>query len=221
MTGKRLLARCTLTLAAFALLAMGALGGDGTAGAAARGQKAAPLLSPPGARFPTLPVPGPPRSNPMPPIGRDLRLLIRPAGIIFSGHVISIAHRGASSIPSPAATTITFQVDDAIRGVRAHERLTIREWAGLWARGERYRVGERVVLFLYPPGRLGFTSPVTGGMGRFGIDSRGRVVLNGLQIQTFEGDSFVRGREIIPYGDFVPALRRLIFTGKDDAGIQP
>jgi hypothetical protein len=150
--------------------------------------------------------------------GKDLNLLIHPAGIIFSGHVISIAHEAASPVPNPAATTITFLVDDAIRGTRPHERLMIREWAGLWTRGERYRVGERVMLFLYPPGKLGFTSPVAGGIGRFALDPKERIVLNPLQVRIFDQDWIVRGRGIIPYAEFVPALQRLIFGNLDNAG---
>jgi hypothetical protein len=38
--------------------------------------------------------------------------------------------------------------------------LTVHEWAGLWSSGKRYCVGERVFLFLYPPGKLGLTSVV-------------------------------------------------------------
>ncbi|MGA8618051.1 MAG: hypothetical protein WB660_05965 [Candidatus Sulfotelmatobacter sp.] len=64
-----------------------------------------------------------------------------------------------------------------MRGASIGEKLTIHEWAGLWTRGERYRVGERVLLFLYSPSRLGLTSPVAGAIGRFAIDSEGKIVL--------------------------------------------
>ena len=53
----------------------------------------------------------------------------------------------------------------------------IKEWAGLWQSGERYRPGERVLLFLYPPSRLGLTSPVANRAGRFEVDRAGRVTL--------------------------------------------
>lgn len=96
------------------------------------------------------------------------------AGYIFAGTVKSIA-RSAPKKNEVATVQINFHVDQGMRGVRTGQVLTIREWAGLWASGERYRVGERVLLFLYPPSRLGLTSPVQGSMGRFGIGNDGRV----------------------------------------------
>lgn len=63
----------------------------------------------------------------------------------------------------------------------AGKTLTINEWAGLWQSGERYRVGEQVLLFLYPPSKLGLTSPVGGGMGRFSVNRGGELVLKPTQ----------------------------------------
>ena len=37
-----------------------------------------------------------------------------------------------------ATVQITFRVEQAMRGTRAGQILTIREWAGLWNSGERY-----------------------------------------------------------------------------------
>jgi hypothetical protein len=96
------------------------------------------------------------------------------AGYIFAGTVASI-DRPAPNKDGVATVQINFHVNQGMRGVRTGETLTIREWAGLWASGERYRIGERVLLFLYPPSKLGLTSPVQGQMGRFGIGSDGRV----------------------------------------------
>lgn len=50
---------------------------------------------------------------------------------------------------------IRFHLDDGIRGTRKSQRLSIREWAGLWVAQPRYRAGERVILFLYRPAGLG------------------------------------------------------------------
>ena len=96
------------------------------------------------------------------------------AGYIFAGTVKSIA-RAAPNKNDVATVQINFHVDQGMRGVRTGQTLTIREWAGLWSSGERYRIGERVLLFLYPPSKLGLTSPVQGPMGRFRIGSDGRV----------------------------------------------
>lgn len=96
------------------------------------------------------------------------------AGYIFAGTVKSIA-RAAPNKNDVSTVQINFHVDQGMRGVRTGQVLSIREWAGLWASGERYRVGERVLLFLYRPSKLGLTSPVQGAMGRFSIGSDGRV----------------------------------------------
>jgi len=103
--------------------------------------------------------------------------LTRSAGYIFAGTVQSI-ERAAPKGNGVATVLINFHVDQAMRGVRAGQTLAIREWAGLWESGERYRPGERVLLFLYPPSKLGLTSPVGGSLGRFRIDPDGLAVIN-------------------------------------------
>jgi hypothetical protein len=60
------------------------------------------------------------------------------------------------------SVAITFQVEQAIRRTRVGQQLTIHEWAGPWTAGERYRVGERLMLFLHAPSKLGLTSPSAG-----------------------------------------------------------
>jgi hypothetical protein len=67
-------------------------------------------------------------------------------------------------------------------GVRAGQTLAIREWAALWELGERYRSGEGVLLFLYPPSKLGLTSPAMGPWGRFRIGPDGQVVIDPRRI---------------------------------------
>jgi hypothetical protein len=134
--------------------------------------------------------------------------IVGAAGIIFSGHVTSVGHVPLPSGQAPASTAITFQVDRGIRGISAGQILTIHEWAGLWAGGERYRVGERVLLFLYPPSKLGLSSPVDGTMGRLTMDSQGRILMNGQHIAAWGGDPILGGRTAIPYADFARAVRR-------------
>jgi hypothetical protein len=118
-----------------------------------------------------------------PPAGGDgsispnLRLLTRHSGMIFSGTAIRVEHLNPESASGVASTRITFRVQTAIRGVRAGQIIQIREWDGLWNSGERYRAGERVLLFLYRASRLGLTSPVGGRLGRFRVDEAGRVEL--------------------------------------------
>jgi len=107
----------------------------------------------------------------------NLPRLSRSSGYIFSGRVAKVEHLTSSRRDAVEVMRVTFQVDTAIRGVSHGQRLVIREWAGLWQTGERYRPGERVMLFLYPPSKLGLTSPVGGAMGRLRISTDGRIVV--------------------------------------------
>jgi hypothetical protein len=116
------------------------------------------------------------------PLLPKLHSLAHKAGYIFSGTVKSVervAPRDANSAP---VMRITFRVNDAFLGVRNGQDLVIHEFAGLWQSGESYRQGERVLLFLYPPSKLGLTSPVGGVSGRFNVDPGGRIIIPGRVI---------------------------------------
>ena len=102
------------------------------------------------------------------------RPVIQSSGCIFAGTVKSV-ERVAPKGNSVATILINFHVDQGIRGVHTGQMLAVREWAGLWQSGARYRPGERVLLFLYPLSKLGLTSPVGGPLGRFGIGPDGRI----------------------------------------------
>ncbi len=122
-----------------------------------------PLRDPPSSAPVQIPVPLPPRPSPVitgnPGLPQDVfQQLIRAAGIIFSGRVSSVSPATSSPRPGHSSTAITFQIEHAILGTSAGQSLTIHEWGGLWARGERYRVGERVLLFLYAPSKLGLSA---------------------------------------------------------------
>lgn len=103
--------------------------------------------------------------------------MTRDSGMVFSG-VVTQVQRSATL---PGTTQISFRVENAIRGVRRGQTVTIREWSGLWNNGERYVNGERVLLFLYPKSKLGLTSPVGGKAGRYAVDSAGRVLVGSPQ----------------------------------------
>jgi hypothetical protein len=125
-----------------------------------------------------LQIPG---SGPPSPYSQRPPSLTRSSGYIFAGTVKSV-DRVTPKGDAVATVQISFHVDQAMRGVRAGQTLAIREWAGLWESGERYRPGQRVLLFLYPPSKLGLTSPVQGPMGRFRIGPDGRVVVDPRRI---------------------------------------
>src|ERR1700678_4010375 len=83
--------------------------------------------------------------RPIAPRPITLPLMANAAGIIFSGQVISVGDAAGQTMssagPNAAPTTITFEVEDGIRVIATGRMLTIHEWAGLWTKGERYRVG--------------------------------------------------------------------------------
>lgn len=84
-----------------------------------------------------------------------LASLTTQAGTVFAGEVIAIR-------PLGGIVQIDFRVDQALKG-SSPGVYTLREWAGLWASGQpRYRIGDRAVLFLYPPSANGLSSPVDG-----------------------------------------------------------
>lgn len=154
-----------------------------------------------------IPPPGAPERSPITPGKTIFPQFVRAAGIIFSGRVTSIGRSPSPGGKATASTTVTFQVERAMRGASPGQSLTIHEWAGLWRSGERYRIGERVLLFLYSPGKLGLTSPVSGATGRFGMDSQGRIMIGAQQAAILAADPILRGKTVVPYADFAQAVR--------------
>lgn len=159
-----------------------------------------------------IPPPSLPGAYPVAPQRPIFAQLAGAAGIIFSGHVTSVARSPSISGRPLSSTSVTFQVERAMRGASAGQSLTIHEWAGLWTSGARYRVGERVLLFLYAPSKLGLTSPVAGGIGKFEMDSEGRVVMNAQQAAILAADPLLAGRtgrrSVVLYSDFAQAVQR-------------
>jgi hypothetical protein len=134
------------------------------------------------------------------------------AGLIFAGRVNSVTPIRATGTQQVESVQISFQVEQAVRGVRVGQTLTIREWVGLWSSGERYRVGERLMLFLYSPSPIGLTSPVGGAAGRYAIDEDGRVQLNRVQqrmTQALPSRLGLAGVRTVELPAFTRAVRRL------------
>jgi hypothetical protein len=152
--------------------------------------------------------PNPPWRDPVSPGPSHLTQMVQAAGMIFSGHVTYVGRVGPISGKQPAATTITFQVEHAMRGTASGQSVTIHEWAGLWSRGERYRVGEQLLLFLYPPSRLGLTSPVSGAMGKFAVGRQGRILLSASHVDGFAGHPALGGKKSVAYPEFAAAVRK-------------
>jgi hypothetical protein len=156
---------------------------------------------------PHLPIslPGAPIHNL--PSGFGFPELARAAGTIFSGTVTAVRRRPGIQSEAVETVAITFRVENAIRGTAPGQDLTISQWIGLWSSGQRYRVGERVLLFLYPPSKLGLTSCVAGSIGRFTIDSRNRVLLSAQHLSAFRADPVLGGKSRASFSDFAAAVR--------------
>jgi hypothetical protein len=119
-------------------------------------------------------------------LGPQWKQLSRRAGMIFAGTVLvpvpQIATTQASST-SPLAGAmpsleLSFRVDEGIAGVERGQILTIHEWTGAWSMQRPMAKGQHILLFLYPPSRLGLTSPVGGSLGQVALDSSGKNVSN-------------------------------------------
>ncbi len=121
-------------------------------------------------------------------LGAQWKQLSRRAGTIFAGTVIAA---GAETTTSQTVTTqaatpdrvapgkasalqLTFRVDQAIAGIDRGQILTIHEWAGALSMQRPMRPGQHFLIFLYPPSRLGFTSPVGGSLGQIALDPSGK-----------------------------------------------
>lgn len=176
-------------------------------------------------------VPGPPTLPHLPvvPPGTiGFEQITRAAGTIFSGTVTAIVRRPASLGQPVETVAITFHVENAFRGVSPDETFTISQWMGLWSSGQRYRIGERVLLFLYPPSKVGLTSCVAAPLGRFGIDltgtdpgihrtrgdrtgndAAGRILLSSQQLSAFRADPVLGGKSRVRFSDFAEAVRRV------------
>jgi hypothetical protein len=137
-----------------------------------------------------------------------LSALVRAAGIIFSGTVIRVEPRNRANGQTVATVVITFHVENAVLGSTPGRELTIYEWAGLWSSGQRYRVGERVFVFLYPRSKLGLTSSVAGPIGRFALDTRGTVLLSPQHISAFRRHPVLGGKSRVSFSDFALAVRQ-------------
>ena len=122
-------------------------------------------------------------------LGPHWKQLSRRAGMIFAGTVLSTTPKTATTQPvaigRPAGATpaieLRFRIDEAIAGVDPGQVLTIHEWTGAWSMHRPMSKGQHILIFLYPPSRLGLTSPVSGPLGQISLDASGKNVLKDLE----------------------------------------
>jgi hypothetical protein len=134
--------------------------------------------------------------------------LARSAGLIFAGRVTAVVRHPTATPNGVETVAITFQVQQAIRGTSSGTQLTIQQWQGAWSAGQTYRVGENVLLFLYPLSKLGLTSVVGGHLGRFPLDPAGRILLSAEQRADFPSDPLLGGQSLITLDEMQQAVRQ-------------
>ena len=198
---------CVLALS-FLILSPGPLCGQADRADSAGGPVPDFALASPRTIQPPEPVPPWPRPPVAPPGTIGLPQLARAAGMIFSARITGVARHPASGAQAIETVAITFHVENAVRGATPGEDLTITQWIGVWSSGQRYRIGERALLFLYPPSKLGLTSCVGGPLGRFSVDALGRVLLSAQQLSAFRRDPVLGGKSRVRVSDFALAVRR-------------
>jgi len=152
-------------------------------------------------------------------LGPQWKQLSRRAGMIFGGTVLSVeAPNGATdrtSTGAPPTVQLRFRVDQPIAGVEPGQVLTIHEWSGAWSMHRPMSSGQHVLLFLYPPSRLGLTSPVAGPLGQIALDSSGMYVAkNELRVRQvrFLGPE----KKIDAQGTSVVQLERAIRRAREE-----
>jgi hypothetical protein len=88
-------------------------------------------------------------------VGSVLRNLASRSGVVFVGQVVRIEHKTGT-------VEVTFQVQQTVMGA-VGATYTLREWGGLWTGGrQRYRLGQRSMMFLHTTNGTGLSSPVDG-----------------------------------------------------------
>jgi hypothetical protein len=124
-------------------------------------------------------------------LGPQWKQMARRAGVIFIGTLLADDHIDNDHLPVaadqllPSSATIlplptihlNFHVERAIAGVETGQILTIHEWVGAPSVHRPINAGQHVLLLLYPPSRLGFTSPVAGALGEVPLDAEGKNVV--------------------------------------------
>ena len=145
---------------------------------------------------PLQPIPGPWR----------LRQLAQRAGTIFSGTVTAVEPSPPSLSGELASVAITFHVEQGIRNAVPGQNFTIHEWRGLWTDAPRYRPGQRLLLFLFPPSNLGLTSTVSGPLGRFKVDAAGHILLNAQQQAFLANEPELKAGARLRFVDFARAV---------------
>jgi hypothetical protein len=156
-------------------------------------------------------------------LGPQWRQISRRAGMIFSGTALTPAAPMTNQSAPDEVTAgaipvvlLSFRVDEAIAGVKRGQVVTIHEWAGAWAMHRPMSQGQHILIFLYPPSRLGLTSPVDGALGQIALDATGKNVVERKAATTQPKDaSLSRSRDTATSGSVsVRQLARAIRSAR-------
>jgi hypothetical protein len=116
--------------------------------------------------------------------GREVNLaeMTAAAGRVVHGRVAEVRPGRHPEQPGLAVVFVKLSVVEMLKGAPAREVSFMQYAGGALSHLPQYRVGEEVLLFLYPESRYGLTSPVGEGRGKFTVqgDARtgGRVLRN-------------------------------------------
>lgn len=102
-------------------------------------------------------------------MGPHWKQIARSAGTIFAGTVLAVENAPPTGRNTPVVQ-VRFRVERAIAGSREGQTFTLREWSGAWGAHPPMRRGQRLLIFLYPPSRLGLSSPVGAELGQIPLD---------------------------------------------------
>jgi hypothetical protein len=111
----------------------------------------------------------------------NLAYLTQRADVIVQGRVVEARYEGMPNYPHIPTVVVTLQVESMLRGPET-ARYTFRQFL-LPSQSKRgkvsYVIGQRLLLFLPSPSRVGLSSPIGHEQGRFHIlkDARGQEVV--------------------------------------------
>ncbi|HTV08059.1 MAG TPA: hypothetical protein VMD97_03330 [Candidatus Aquilonibacter sp.] len=128
------------------------------------------------------------------------------AATAFVGQVTAIRREAG-------VVEVVFRVDTPVLG-QAGGTYTLREWAGMWPPGmQRYRLGERALVFLHAASSAGLSSAVDGGEGVVPVmsDANGTVLLDVRRLATRVlrqvGQPLVDGNGAMALSDALPVIQ--------------
>lgn len=104
----------------------------------------------------------------------NLEEMVKHSGTIVVGQVLNVHQDHHPQYQNIAVTMVTVKVTEALLGKPGKE-FTFMQYGGTGKQAiadlPKYRVGEEVMLFLHPESKVGFTSPVGAGQGKFTIEA--------------------------------------------------